>query len=103
MSDGSGSHCKMMSESPRKFNIFTAQVVAYTVCWAFCFNNCGHAVSKCSHIHAEHFQSTCARSIFQHEIVTLCITGSSLSSVMRSVRLCGSGCALPLTHDVHHG
>ena len=32
-----------------------------------------------------------------------CINGSSLSSMMRSVRLCGSGCALPLTHDVHHG
>ena len=29
MSDGSGSHCKMMSESPRKFNIFTAHTVAY--------------------------------------------------------------------------
>ena len=29
MSDGSGSHCRMMSESPRKFNIFTAHIVAY--------------------------------------------------------------------------
>ena len=29
MSDGSESHCKMMSESPRKFNIFTAHIVAY--------------------------------------------------------------------------
>ena len=28
MSDGSGSHCRMMSESPRKFNIFTAHIVA---------------------------------------------------------------------------
>ena len=28
MSDGSGSHCRMMSESPRKFNIFTAHTVA---------------------------------------------------------------------------
>ena len=30
-----------------------------------------------------------------------CIIGSSLSSMMRSVRLCGSACVLPLTHDVH--
>ena len=28
MSDGSGSHCRMMSESPRKFSIFTAHVTA---------------------------------------------------------------------------
>ena len=28
MSDGSGSHCRMMSESPRKFSIFTAHIVA---------------------------------------------------------------------------
>ena len=28
MSDGSGSHCKMMSESPRKLIIFTAHIVA---------------------------------------------------------------------------
>ena len=28
ISDGSGSHCRMMSESPRKFNIFTAHIVA---------------------------------------------------------------------------
>ena len=23
--------------------------------------------------------------------------------MIRSIRLCGSACALPLTHDVHHG
>ena len=28
MSDGSGSHCRMMYESPRKFSIFTAHIVA---------------------------------------------------------------------------
>ena len=28
MSDGSGSHCKMMSESPTQFNIFTLHVTA---------------------------------------------------------------------------
>ena len=28
MSDGSGSHCKMMSESPRQFNIFTPHVTS---------------------------------------------------------------------------
>ena len=30
MIDGSGSHCRMMSEKPRKFNIFTAHNVANT-------------------------------------------------------------------------
>ena len=28
MSDGSGSHCRMTSESPRKFSIFTAHIDA---------------------------------------------------------------------------
>ena len=28
MSNGSGLHCRMMSESPRKFNIFPAHIVA---------------------------------------------------------------------------
>ena len=28
MSDGSGSHCRIMSESPRNFSIFTAHIVA---------------------------------------------------------------------------
>ena len=28
MSDGSGSHCRMMSESPKQFNIFTAHTAA---------------------------------------------------------------------------
>ena len=28
MSDGSGSHCRMMPESPRQFNIFTAHTTA---------------------------------------------------------------------------
>ena len=28
MSDGSRSHCRMMSESPRQFNIFTLHVTA---------------------------------------------------------------------------
>ena len=28
MNDGSGSHCRMMSESPKNFNIFTAHIVA---------------------------------------------------------------------------
>ena len=27
VSDGSGSHCRMMSESPRKISIFTAHIV----------------------------------------------------------------------------
>ena len=35
MSDGSGSHCRMMSESPRKFNIFTAHIVAHMLGLSF--------------------------------------------------------------------
>ena len=71
MSDDSRSHCRMMSENPRKICIFTAHIVANMSVRPFCFHDCGDAVSECSHIHAEHFQSTCARNIFQHEIVTL--------------------------------
>ena len=96
MSDGSGSHCRMTSESPRKFNIFTAHIVANVSVGAFHFYSCGHAVPKCSHTRAQLFQSICGRNVFQHEIVTL-YNWSSLSLMMRSVRLCGSACALPLT------
>ena len=71
MSDGSGSHCRMTSESPRKFNIFTAHIVANVSVGPFHFYSCGHAVPQFSHIHAQHFQSTCGRNVFQHEIVTL--------------------------------
>ena len=71
MSDGSGSHCRMTSESPRKFNIFTAHIVANVSVEAFHFYSCGHAVPKCSHIRAQLFQSICGRNVFQHEIVTL--------------------------------
>ena len=53
MSDGSRSHC------------------CERVCWAFHSYNYGHAVPECSHVHAQHFQSTRARNVFQHEIVTL--------------------------------
>ena len=28
MSDGSGSHCRMMSENPRTFSVFTAHIFA---------------------------------------------------------------------------
>ena len=63
MSDGSGSHCRMMSESP-EIQHFHCPHCCIHVCWAFRIHDCGHAVSECSHIHAEHFQSTCARSIF---------------------------------------
>ena len=72
MSDGSGSPCRMMSERPKKeIQHFHCPHCCEHVCWTFWFHDCGHAVSECSHIHAEHFQSTCARNIFQHEIVTL--------------------------------
>ena len=71
MSDGSGSHSRMMSES-KEVQHFHCPHCCELVCWAFHFYNCGHAVPKCSHIHAKHFQSTCARNAFQHEMVTLC-------------------------------
>ena len=56
LNDGSGSHHKMISESQKKFNILTAQVVAQLSVGPF------HAISK-------HFQSTNARGIFQHDII----------------------------------
>ena len=71
MSDGSGSHCKMMSESPRKFNIFTAQVVAYLSVGPFVSTTVDMPYPNVLTYMLKHFQSTSARSIFQHEIVTL--------------------------------
>ena len=102
VSDGSGSHCRMMSESPKRFNIFYCPHCCEHVCWAFRFYDCGLAASKCSHVHAEHSQSTCAHNIFQHEIVTLyhwefAVFDDSLCALMW-FRLC-----FALTHDVHHG
>ena len=63
MSDGSGWHCRMMSESPRQFKIFTAHN-RERVCCTFHVNNCGHAVSECFHVHAQHIQSVSGRNIF---------------------------------------
>ena len=96
MSDGSGSRCRMMSESPRKFNIFTAHIVANVSIGPFFFFNCGHAVPKSSHMHAQHFHLWPSFNMRESH----CITRSSLSSMMPSVRLCGSACSLLNTHDV---
>ena len=101
MSDGSGSHCRMMSESPKEFSIFAAHIVTNMSVGPFVSTDCENAVSEYSHIHAEHFESVPATSFSMR--LSHCITGSSLSSMMRSVRLCGSACASPSTHDVHHG
>ena len=55
-----------------------------------------------TYLHAEHFQSTCARNIFQHEIITLyywefAVFGDALCSLVW-FHLC-----FALTHEVHHG
>ena len=71
MSDGSGSHCRMMSESPRKFNIFTAHTVAYVSVGPFISTTVDILYQNVLNIHAEHNQSTRARNVFQHEIVAL--------------------------------
>ena len=99
MSDGSGSHCKMMSESPRQFNMFTLHVTA-NVSVDFRLNNCGLAVSNRCLIHAQHFQYIGSCSIFQNKVVIL---NNGIFALVRSIRLCGSVCGLPLAHDVHHG
>ena len=58
--DGSGSHRRMMSESPRTFCIFTAHIVANMSVGPFVSTTVDMPYPRCSHIHAEHFQSTCA-------------------------------------------
>ena len=102
MSDGSWSHCKMMSESTRQFNIFTPHVTANVSVSPFVSttvdvpypNDFTHMPNTFSPLEA----ATCFKTRQSHRTM-----GSSLSSVMRSIRLCVSACALHLTHDVHHG
>ena len=107
MTDGSGSHCKMMSESPRKFNIFTAHIVANVSVWLFISTTVDSlpypnvlldmpmsCPALSVHLWPQRL-STQDRHIALLEVHCL--------RMMRSVRLCGSTCALPLTHDVHHG
>ena len=100
MSNGSGSHCRMMSDNPMKFNIYTAHIVANM--------SVGHFVSTTVDMPYPNVL-TYMLSTFSPPVPATsfnmrwshCLTGSSLSSMMRSFRLCGSACAL--AHDVHHG
>ena len=71
VSDGSGSHCKMLSESTRQISIFTTHVIANVSVAPFVSNNSGCAVPKRFHIHAQHFQSTGSCNIFQNMVVML--------------------------------
>ena len=67
MSDGSGSHCRIMSESPRQFNIFTVHIVATMSVGPFVSTTVD---VPCPNV-LTYMLSTCARNILQHEIVTL--------------------------------
>ena len=91
MSDGSGSHCQVMSEGPRQFNMCTPTV-----------SNCGCAVPTRFHMHLNTFSPSEAENILQNSVIILYSGKCSLSAVIRSLRLCRSACALPLTPDVHH-
>ena len=71
MSDGSGSHCRMMSESPRKFSIFTAHIVANMSVGPFVSTTVDMPYPNVLTYMLSTFQFICARNIFQHEIVTL--------------------------------
>ena len=83
MSDGSGSHCRMMSESQRKFSIFTAHIVANM--------SVGPFVSTVDMPYPNVL--TCMLSTFSPPVPATyfskrwshCITGSSLSSMMRKL------------------
>ena len=102
MSDGSGSHCRMMSESPRKFSIFSAHIVASMSVGPFVSTTVDMPHPNVLTYMPSTFSPPVPATSFSMRL-SHCITGSSLSSMMRSVRLCGSACALPLTHDVHYG
>ena len=92
----------MTSESPRKFGIFTAHIVANMSVGPFVSMTVDmpypNVLTYMLSTFSPPVPATSHNMRWSH-----CITGSSLSSMMRSVRLCGSDCALPLTHDVHHG
>ena len=102
MSDGSGSLCRMMSESPRKFGIFTAHIVANMSVGPFVSTTVDMPYPNVLTYMVSTFSPPVPATSFSMR-QSHCITRSSLYSMMRSARLCGSACALPLTHDVHHG
>ena len=52
--------------------MFTAHIVANVSVGPFISTTVDTPYAKCSHIHAQHFQSTCGRNVFQHGIVPLC-------------------------------
>ena len=62
MSDGSGSHCRMTSESPKKFSIFTAHSVANMSVGPFVSTTVDMPYPN---VLTYIVQSTCARNIFQ--------------------------------------
>ena len=99
MSDGSGSHS---TECPRKFNIFNAHIVANMSVGPFVSTTVDMPYPNVPTYMLSTFSPLVPATSFSMR-QSHCITGSSLSSMMRSVRLCGSACALPLTHEVHHG
>ena len=74
MIDGSGSHCKMMSESPMQFNIITAHVTANVSVAPFVSTIVECAVPKRFHIHAQNVQSVGGCNIFQNKVceILLC-------------------------------
>ena len=102
VSDGSGSHCRMMSESPKKLSIFSAHIVANMSVGLFVSTTVDMPYPNVLTYMLSTFSPPVPATSFSMRS-SHCITGSSLSSMTRSVRLCGSACALPLTHDVHHG
>ena len=102
MSDGSGSHCRMTSESPRKFNIFFAHMVAYVSVYPFISTTENMPYPIVLTYMLSTYSPLVAATYFNLRELR-CLIGSLLSSIMRSVRLFGSAGALPLTHDVHHG
>ena len=102
VSDGSRSHCRMTSESPKEFNIFTAHTVSNVSVGPFISTTVDMPYPNVLTYMLSTFNPPVPAISFNMR-QSHCITGSSLSSMMRSVRLCGSACALPLTHDVHHG
>ena len=79
MSDGSGSHCKMMSESPTQFNTFTPNVtvnvsvalyvpttvhVPYTNDFTYMLDNCSSSEAATSFKksnHTEQLEVSCLR------------------------------------------
>ena len=96
MNEDDGSHCEVLSERPIQLNMSLTSL--RTCLLHLSFQKLGWAVPKRSHMHAEHF--SVRRKLQQHSKQDCHTEQLEVRCLRRmcSSRLCGSACALTLTH-----